>query len=64
MWKVYFCNFGYYSANEGGSFEEAVKIAQRAGFQAQIYDPSGSVFATWCPMAGVQRLDRSYYTAA
>jgi hypothetical protein len=60
MWKVYFCNFWYFSANEGRDLKEAVAIAKRAGFSSQIYDPSSEIVATWCPMVGLRMLDRKY----
>jgi hypothetical protein len=60
MWRVFFVNFGYFSANEGKSVEEAVKIARRAGFDAQIYSPSEQIVATYDVIGGLRWWDRRY----
>jgi len=51
MYKVYFINFQYYSANESSSFEEAKNIAKKAGFQSTI-EYNGTIVASYCPMLG------------
>ena len=50
-YRVYFINFGYYSANESTSLEGARKIAKNAGFQSVI-ECRGTQVATYCPLAG------------
>lgn len=59
MYKVFFINFGYASANEGKSLDEAIKIARRAGFQSTIYSPEATIVATYCPISGVYVLPRA-----
>lgn len=54
MYRVWFVNFGYASANEGRTLEEARKIAKKAGFQSSILGPDGTVVATYDPIAGFQ----------
>ncbi len=54
MFKVHFTNFGYYSANERETLEEAKKVARKAGFQSTIHDPSGEQVASFCPIAGLR----------
>ena len=56
MLKVWFTNFGYFSAHESGTLEDAHHLCRRAGFQAQVYSPSGSVVATYCPLAGWRKV--------
>ena len=52
MFKVFFINFGYYSANESDTLEGAKKIARKAGFQSRI-EHNGTIVATFCPMNGI-----------
>lgn len=54
MYKILFINFGYFSQNEGSTFDEAVAIARRSGFQSRIDGPLGPV-ASWCPLNGLRR---------
>ena len=51
MFKIFFLNFGYYSANMAHTLEEAKKIARRAGFQARI-DQEEKPVMSFCPWAG------------
>jgi len=60
MWKVFFTNFGWFSARESETVERAVRVARDAGFQCQIYSPQGQVVATWCPIGGLRWWDRKY----
>lgn len=55
MFKVYFYNFGYYSANEGSSLDEAKAIAKKAYFQATIIDPNGERVLCFCPIRGFHK---------
>lgn len=52
MYKVYFVNFGYYSANESATLEGARDIARKAGFQSRVDGPDGRPVASWCPIGG------------
>lgn len=52
MYRIWFVNFGYVSANEGKTLEEAKKIAQKAGFQSTILDQDGNVVSTYDTIAG------------
>lgn len=52
MFRIYFINFGYYSANEAADLVGAKKIAQTAGFQSRVEDANGDVVATYCPAFG------------
>lgn len=56
MFRVYFTNFEYYSANESDTFDGAVTIAKKSGFQSNIVDPSGVTVATWCPLIGLIKI--------
>ena len=56
MFRIYFTNFGYYSANESVDQAGAEKIARQAGFQSQIQAPDGTVRATYCPAVGIRKL--------
>jgi hypothetical protein len=60
MWKVFFINFGWFSARESKTIEKAKRVARDAGFQSAIYSPEGEIVATFCPMAGMRYLDRRY----
>jgi hypothetical protein len=60
MWKVFFINFGWFSARESNNVEQAVRVARDAGFQSQIYSPQGEIVATYCPLAGLRYVDRRY----
>ena len=58
VFRVYFTNFDYYSANEAETLDKAKDIARRAGFQSQIVAyaysgaPTGETVMTFCPMVG------------
>lgn len=54
MYKVHFTNFGWTSANERETLEEAQKVARKAGFQSSILDPEGKIVATYCPVMGLR----------
>lgn len=58
MFKVWFTNFHYFSANESETLEGARLVCRRAGFQAQVYSPKGEIVATYCPMAGWRELEQ------
>lgn len=52
MFKVWFVNFGYYSANEASTLEEAKMLCKRAGFQSTVEDSEGNTVASYCPISG------------
>lgn len=54
MYRVWFVNFGYASANEGKTLEDAKMIAKKAGFQSSILGPDGTVVATYDAIMGFQ----------
>lgn len=56
MFKVWFTNFGYFSADESGTLKGAYLVCRQAGFQAQVYSPGGSIVATYCPMTGWRKV--------
>ncbi len=56
MFKVFFTNFGYYSANERPTLEEAKVVARKAGFQSSITSPEGKVVASYCPLLGMREM--------
>jgi len=60
MWRVFFVNFGYFSANEGTTVEDAVRVARKAGFDAAIYSPEDQIVATYCVIGGLRWIDRKY----
>lgn len=65
--RVYFVNFGYYSANEGTTLEEARKIAKKACFQSRIdcysdEHPAGRTVGSFCPIGGFRYWDDNIHT--
>jgi hypothetical protein len=64
MYKVYFTNLGWFSANEGREFKDALAIAKRAMFDCSISNPSGEIVATWTPWSGLKWLAKPYINAA
>ncbi len=54
MYKVFFVNFGYYSANVAGTLDEAKAVCRKAGFQSVVEDhtQNGAMVASYCPIAG------------
>jgi len=52
MYKVYFYNFGYFSANESATFEGAEKVARKAGFCSTVVDPNGNTVGSYDPIGG------------
>lgn len=51
MYKVYFSNFHYYSANESNTFLGAKKIARAAGFDS-IIELNGEAVCTYSSATG------------
>lgn len=51
MYKVFFINFGYYSANESETVEQAKSVARAAGYQCHI-EKDGDVILSYMPGAG------------
>ena len=50
-YRVYFVNFGYYSANEATNEVDAKTIAARAGYQCHI-ERDGDIVLSYAPGAG------------
>ncbi len=55
VFRVYFINFGYYSANETSNLDDAKKIAKTACFQSVI-ECDGTQVASYCPLRGFNSL--------
>jgi len=55
MFKVYFYNFGFYSAHIGKDLDEAKEIAKKAGFQSSIYNGNYERVMSYCPLNGFSR---------
>lgn len=53
MYKVYFVNFNYDSANKPSTIEEAKKVAKQAGFQSiVIKEENDEVVGSFDPIIG------------
>ena len=61
VFRIFFCNFGYFSQNEGDTLEETQKLCRKAGFQSTVVEKAtGKTIASFCPLAGWRLIDRSY----
>lgn len=58
MYRVYFLNFKYFSANTSDSLEGAKKIARNAGFQSVVYDVNDEAIISFCPVSGFRTLKK------
>ena len=55
MYRIWFVNFGYYSANESDTFEKIRSFARQAGFEARI-EKDGKPVAVYSPEFGLRIL--------
>ena len=58
MYRVYFMNFKYFSANTSDTLEGAKKIAKDAGFQSVVYDDNDEIVVSFCPISGFRTLKK------
>lgn len=52
---VFFSNFGYASQSNPSTYDEALAVARKAGFDSAIYD-NGRLVATWSIIGGTRKV--------
>lgn len=57
MFSVFYINFGYSSAEEFFTVEDAITHARSKGFEAAIYNRD-DIVASWSPIGGARRYPR------
>ncbi len=53
--SVGFTNHGYFSQSNPATFDAAIDVARKAGFDACIYD-AGKLVATWSIIGGTRKV--------
>ena len=53
--SVYFLNHSYFSQHNPATYDDALALAKRAGFEAAIYD-CGKLVASWSIIGGTRKV--------